>query len=37
VHYYFGVDDAVIISTVRRSLPRDLPALRALLESQTRT
>jgi uncharacterized protein with HEPN domain len=35
VHYYFGVDDAVIISTVRRSLPRDLPVLRALLERQT--
>jgi len=32
VHYYFGVDDAVIVSTVRRSLPRDLPVLRALLE-----
>lgn len=32
VHYYFGVDDAVMISTVRRSLPRDLPVLRALLE-----
>jgi uncharacterized protein with HEPN domain len=32
VHYYFGVDDAVIISTVRQSLPRDLPVLRALLE-----
>jgi uncharacterized protein with HEPN domain len=32
VHYYFGVDDAVILSTVRRSLPRDLPRLRALLD-----
>jgi uncharacterized protein with HEPN domain len=37
VHYYFGVDDAVIISTVRRSLPRDLPVLRALLERRTCT
>jgi uncharacterized protein with HEPN domain len=32
VHYYFGVDDAVIVSTVRVSLPRDLPVLRGLLE-----
>jgi uncharacterized protein with HEPN domain len=32
VHYYFGVDDAVILSTIRVSLPRDLPPLRGLLE-----
>jgi uncharacterized protein with HEPN domain len=32
VHHYFGVDDAVIISTIRTSLPRDLPVLRALLQ-----
>lgn len=31
VHYYFGVDDQVILSTIRRSLPRDLPVLRSLL------
>lgn len=32
VHYYFGVDDAVILSTIRRNLPHDLPVVRALLE-----
>jgi uncharacterized protein with HEPN domain len=32
VHNYFSVDDAVILSTIRVSLPRDLPALRELLE-----
>lgn len=31
VHYYFGIDDEVLIATVRRSVPEDLPRLRSLL------
>lgn len=32
VHYYFGLDDDVLIHTIRVDLPRDLALLRALLE-----
>lgn len=33
VHYYFGLQDELIVLTVRASVPRDLPILRRILES----
>lgn len=33
VHYYFGLQDELIVLTVRESIPRDLPILRGILES----
>ena len=32
VHYYFGLDDRMILQAVRVEVPRDLPLMRTLLE-----
>lgn len=31
VHYYFGLDDLVVLDAVRRGVPRALPCLRVML------
>jgi uncharacterized protein with HEPN domain len=36
VHYYFGLDEQIVIDTVRISIPAVLPQLRAMLEEMDR-